>query len=371
MIIGIDAHTIGQKHTGNETYILNLLKAISELDPIDQYQIYLTVQGLATGWKSNNLNFTTSKIPADAWLRFAWGLPAKLRRHPVDLLHVQYAAPWGINCKIITTIHDISYIHLPQQLSTVERLRVEKLFPATARRSDRIITGSKATKSDIIEHFGIDEDKITVTPYGVSENYHPITDQRKLKEILKNLGLEIGYILYVGALQPRKNIVRLLKAFELLKKDRGIHEKLVIVGKKAWLYEDIFKTYDSLSCRDDIIILDYVQEAYLPYIYNGAKIFVYPSLYEGFGLPPLEAMACGTPVAVSKAPAMPEVVDNAGIYFNPKSVDSIAEAIHELLNDSRLRTTLSQRGQARAAIFKWRDTAKMTLDVYRQVLETD
>ncbi len=368
MIIGIDAHTVGQKHTGNETYALNLIRCLQREDLAGSYRIYLTRNGLVSGEIDANGNATLVKVPESSWSRFAVALPLDIARHPIDLLHVQYVAPPGVRARLVTTIHDISYIHLPQQIGVLARMRVERLFPATARRSDQIITGSAATKRDLIEHFRIEDEKILVIPYGVSDAFRRLADQSEVDAVLQSRGLERGYILYVGALQPRKNIARLLQAYDLLKQAERVPEKLVILGKKAWLYQDVLDTHRSLSSKDDVVFLDYVPEAELPHIYNGAKVFVYPSLYEGFGLPPLEAMACGVPVAVSAAPAMPEVVGNAGVYFDPRSVESIAEGMHRLLRDGTMREDLANRGMSRAAQYTWRRTAVGTLAVYRDVL---
>jgi glycosyltransferase involved in cell wall biosynthesis len=369
MIVGIDGHTIGHRHTGNETYAVNLLRAIQSRDGDTAYRIFLTPEGLRSAKIPASDNFTPVQVPASAWRRFAVGLPIELRRHPVDVLHVQYVAPWGIRSKLVTTIHDISYIHLPEQFDRLTRLRLERLFPATAHRAARVITGSQATKQDLMEHFGLPAQKITVTPYGVSPDYRPVTDRAALESALHALGLEGEYILYVGALQPRKNISRLPLAFDLLKQSEKIAEKLVIVGKKAWLYQDVLATHASLKHREDVLFLDYIPDADLPFVYSGARIFVFPSLYEGFGLPPLEAMACGLPVCVSSSPAMPEVVGEAGVFFDPLSIEAIAEAMHSLLKDPELCAELARRGPERAAQFTWDETARQTLRVYREVAE--
>lgn len=369
MIVGIDAHTVGHRHTGNETYVTHLLNALHALDSHPPLRAFLTSEGMATGKIPSGDGLTHAQVPASAWLRFAAGMSWAMKRHPVDLLHVQYAAPLGVKCRLVTTIHDISYIHLPQQMGTLGRLRVEQLFPATARRSDVIITCSQATKDDIIEHFKIPEEKIVITPYGVSPVFRRIEDRQTVDATLAGLGLESGYILYVGTLQPRKNIVRLLRAFDLLKQSEHIPEKLVITGKRAWLYQDILDTHASLDSREDVIFTGHVADQDLPYVFNGAKLFVYPSLIEGFGLPPLEAMACGTAVAVSKAPAIPEVVGDAGVYFDPYSVESIATAIHDLLVNDSLRHELEGAGMRRATQFDWSDTAQRTLEVYQRAMQ--
>jgi glycosyltransferase involved in cell wall biosynthesis len=231
-----------------------------------------------------------------------------------------------------------------------------------------VITGSNQTKTDLIKYFGLNADKVVVTPYGVDPCFRPITDKQRFVEVKTKYGIDNEFILYVGNLQPRKNLVRLFLAFERLKIKRKINEKLVIVGKKAWLYQDIFKTYEQLKAKEEIIFTGYVPTEEIPVLYSAARIFVYPSLYEGFGLPPLEAMACGVPVLTSLVSSLPEVVGDSALLVDPYSVEEIANGIERLLSDEKLRLSLREKGLRKASTFSWRRTAELTLAVYRDAL---
>jgi glycosyltransferase involved in cell wall biosynthesis len=230
-----------------------------------------------------------------------------------------------------------------------------------------IIADSQNTKNDCIKYLGIPEEKIKVIYLAPDSIYQPINNKQEIREqVCKKYNIEFPFILYTGTLEKRKNIPILIKAFYKLKK-MGISHKLLIVGKKGWKYDDIFKTIKTLNLQKDIMFTGYVPKEDLVKFYNLADLFVYPSLYEGFGLPPLEAMACGCPVITSNTSSLPEVVKDAGIMFNPYCVDELVKIMYEVLIDESLRIELSRKGLERAKLFNWRKTAEETWKVYEGV----
>jgi glycosyltransferase involved in cell wall biosynthesis len=243
----------------------------------------------------------------------------------------------------------------------------------SARRAAKILTLSEHTRRDIIETYGVDESRITAIPLAAPRHFSHIEDTRELQRVRHNYGIDGQYILSVGSIQPRKNLTRLVQAYSRVRaslRDKQTETewpKLVLVGKHAWLYDETLRALNETGVADSVILTGYVPETDLPALYSGALCFVYPSYFEGFGLPPLEAMKCGAPVIVGDRTSLPEVVGDAALTVDPFDVSSIAGAIEKLINDSGLRRELSVKGQQRAETFDWRKTAQQTLEVYRQV----
>lgn len=231
------------------------------------------------------------------------------------------------------------------------------------------MTLSEHTRRDIIETYGIEPSRITAIPLAAPRHFYPVDDYRELQRVRHTYGIEGQYILSVGSIQPRKNLARLVQAYASLRDTHSETElpKLVLVGKHAWLYDETLRALEKTKVTDSVILTGYVPESDLPPLYSGAICFVYPSYFEGFGLPPLEAMKCGAPVIVGNQTSLPEVVGDAGVTVDPFDVRSIAEAIEKLIKDSALRRELSVKGLRRAEMFDWRKTAQQTLEIYQQV----
>jgi glycosyltransferase involved in cell wall biosynthesis len=238
---------------------------------------------------------------------------------------------------------------------------------ASARKADSIIAVSENTKKDVIKFYGIVPDKVKVIHLGVDSNFSPIKNEND-DSVLRRYNLKPGYILNVGTLEPRKNIVRLLEAYRLIAADLSYAPQLVIAGGKGWLSEDINKYIDSSGLKAKVVLTGYVPETDLPSLYRGAAVFAYPSLYEGFGLPPLEAMASGVPVVSSNISSIPEVVGKAGLLVDPCRIDEIARAVIMALEDDGLRDRMINDGLKRSGQFSWENTAKKTVDLYEEVL---
>ena len=241
----------------------------------------------------------------------------------------------------------------------------------TARKSAQIITVSEYSRDDILKTYGVSGERITVIPEAAPNHFVPVEDERELQRVRDTYGIKGEYILSVGSIQPRKNLARLITAYKNLHDERpGVKlPKLVLVGKKGWLYDETLRAIAESGVGEQILLTGYVLETDLPTLYSGAICFVYPSYFEGFGLPPLEAMKCGAPVIVGNQTSLPEVVGDAGLMVNPFDEVEIASTLARLIDDPGLRDELRLKGLKRAAEFSWLNTAKRTLQVYMQVAD--
>ena len=368
--IAIDAHTVGTKLGGNESYAVNLIEALAQIDSTNNYTIYVTTNEARDRFSNRWPNFKVrSTLPHTPLIRIPLTLSAELRKNPVYVLHVQFTAPPFCPCPFVVSIHDLSFEHLPQTFKRRSRTQLRLTVRHSARRAARILSLSEHTRGDIVETYGIESNRIEAIPLAAPDHFCRVNDKRELQRVRHNYGIEGDYILSVGSIQPRKNLARLIKAYAQLRGDCSADKlpKLVLVGKCAWLYDETLRALDQVGVKDSVVLTGYVPESDLPAIYSSALCFVYPSYFEGFGLPPLEAMKCGTPVIVGNQTSLPEVVGDAGLTVDPFDVDAIAGAIRRLMNDSALRAELSQKGQERASTFTWRETARRTLQIYQDV----
>ncbi len=366
MHVAIDAHAVGTKLAGNETYITGLIEALAAVDCENRYTLYVTksqaVRKFAHRWPNFELRRT---LPHTPLVRIPVSLVAQLCRHRVDLLHVQFTAPPITPCPVVATVHDLAFEHLPETFRRRSWLQLRLTVRWTAKRAAHIIVPSEYTRRDLIATYGIAPDRITVTPLAAAERFAPV-DAERVRRVCAQYGIDGPYILAVGSIQPRKNLGRLFAAYERLqrKSAQGKLPRLVVVGRRAWLFEATLRAAERLG--DRVLFTDYVPEEDLPPLYAGALCFVYPSFFEGFGLPPLEAMQCGTPVLVGNRTSLPEVVGEAGLMVNPFDEAELAEALERLIEDAALRAELSRRGLERARQFNWHRTARLTLDAYKK-----
>jgi glycosyltransferase involved in cell wall biosynthesis len=267
----------------------------------------------------------------------------------------------------VVTVHDLAYLLYPAHFPTKRRHYFQWLVPPSLRRARRIITVSENSKRDLCRLLAVPEEKVRVIYNGVEPQFRVATQPALVERVRAKYELPPKIVLSVGVLEPRKNLERLVQAFALLRQ-RGIEHRLVLVGAAGWGYENLLRLPRELGLDDAVRFLGFVSQADLPLLYNAADLFVYPSLYEGFGLPALEAMACGTPVVVSHVSSLPEVVGDAGVLVDPHSVEGIAEAIYRCLRSDGLREELREAGLKQAARFSWHEAARQTLQVYREVL---
>ena len=374
MRIAIDAHSVGTGLAGNETYIANLIEALVELDKTNSYTLYVTKREATERYRARWPHVTLRRtLPHSPLVRVPLTLVAELRRHPVDLLHVQYTAPPFAPCPVVATIHDLSFEHLPETFNRRSRLQLRLTVRRTARRAARVIVPSEHTRRDIIETYGVAPERVSLIPLAAAPHFAPVADESERARARRQYGIEDDYILALGAIQPRKNLARLVRAYAGLRRARAQAKlpQLVIAGKKAWLYEETLRAINESGAQERIILTGYLPEADLPALYSGARCFVYPSIFEGFGLPPLEAMACGAPVIAGDRTSLPEVIGDAGLLVNPFDEEAIAQALARLLDDAELRASLRERGLERARRFSWRATAQLTLAAYEQTLRDE
>lgn len=385
MNIGIDLRVLARgTRTGVEEYTINLLSELLPLEPKINFKLfynaYQKVQ-LNYPWLSlNNVQLKDFRIPNRLFF-----MAARYVHQPkIDKLlggfdlyfnpHF-FTAPLSVGSKKIITFHDLSFERYPGFFSRRKRLWQRFLMAAQqeAKKADKIIAVSQSTKDDLINLYGLEPGKIRVIYSGVGKQFRPIkngsvalklTAQSTVK-LKKKYNLPDRFVLYFGTIEPRKNLIGLIKAFELLKRQgkRGSQIKLVIAGTNGWLYKDILKTAQESKYRRDIIFTGFIEDKDKPYLYNLAELFVYPSFFEGFGFPPLEAMACGLPTIVSHTSSLPEVVGQGALMIDPYNIDELAWAMEIALTDSNLKERLIKKGIAQAKKFSWSKCAKETLKV--------
>ncbi len=372
MRIAIDAHSVGAQLAGNESYAVNLIEALAQIDNVNDYTLFVTTAEAYDRFNRRWPNFKVqTTLPHTPLIRIPLILSAELRKHPVDVLHVQFTAPPFCPCPAVVSIHDLSFEHLPQTFNRRSRTQLRLTVRHSARRAAHILSLSEHTRRDIIDTYKIDPARVTSIPLAAPAHFSPVTDDKELQRVRHTYGIERDYVLSVGSIQPRKNLVRLIKAYASLRgvQAEGHFPKLVLVGKCGWLYDETLRALEESGIRESIVLTGYVPESDLPALYSGAVCFVYPSYFEGFGLPPLEAMRCGAPVVVGNRTSLPEVVGDAGLQVDPFEVSAIAGAMGRLIADSELRRELSIKGRQRAETFDWRETARRTLQVYERVVQ--
>lgn len=364
MNIGIDAHALGTRAGGNESYMRNLLRALGTYPDVHGvtafvHKGYEDTDGLLTPFKRSELQTHSS------YLRVPLGLPLAAWREGIDLLHVQYTAPPISPCPFVVSMHDAVVKRFPESMPFLDRHRLQFLSPGTLRRAARIFVLTHAMRHELQAYYGLPVDRFDVVSPAADAIFHTGLDPDLQSAALARLNLDGPYVLYVGLLQPRKNLVRLAQAYARLRK-QGLEHKLVIVGRRAWLYDELLTAIDALKLGDRLIFTDYVPRSDLPFLYAGASALAYVSLYEGFGIPVLEALACGTPVLASTDPALVEVAGGAALHVDPLSVDAIAAALQRILTDTALRRRLSTEGPVRAGYYSLERMARAAWHGYER-----
>jgi glycosyltransferase involved in cell wall biosynthesis len=307
------------------------------------------------------------------WQRIAWEQTrlAAISRS-LDLIHgLAFAIPLACACPAVVTVHDLSFLRFPNAFRHFNRSYLSFITRISTRKAARVIAVSESTRQDVITFFGVPGERVAVVPNGVAEEFHPV-DPAEVAGFRRSKRLPEHFILFLGTLEPRKNIVRLLEAYALWLHELPANAKstplLVIAGAKGWFYETIFARVNDLGLADRIIFPGFVPAEELPWWYRAAELFVYPSLFEGFGLPVLEAMACGTPTITSKASSLPEVAGDAALLIDPEDTEGLAGALAHVLAEPEVAAKMRAAGLRQAARFSWTRTAAQTADVYRTVL---
>ena len=371
MHIAIDAHSVGAELAGNESYITNLIEALAEIDTANHYTLYVTRPAAAERFAHRWPNFKLRRtLPHTPLLRVPLTLSAELRRNPVDVLHVQFTAPPFTPCPVVASIHDLSFEHLPETFKRRSRMQLRLTVRRTARKAAQVLTLSEHSRRDIIETYGISPEKVSVTPLAAPAHFAPLADKTEIDRVRRRYGIRSDFILSVGSIQPRKNLVRLIKAYSLLRQTRSQDKlpQLVLAGKRGWLYQETLLAADKLGLGKSVVFTGYVPERELLALYSGALCFVYPSYFEGFGLPVVEAMKCGAPVITGDRTSLPEVLGDAGLPVDPFDEQGLAAAIARLIDDVELRAELRAKGFKRAGDFSWQQTARHTLEAYQRAV---
>ncbi|HKQ52355.1 MAG TPA: glycosyltransferase family 1 protein [Pyrinomonadaceae bacterium] len=367
--IAIDAHSVGTGLAGNESYVANLIEALAELDRVNRYTLYVTKREAVERFEGRWPHVTVRRTwPHTPLVRVPVTLAAELRRRPVDLLHVQYTAPPLAPCPVVATIHDLSFEHLPETFKRRSRAQLRLTVRRTARTAAHVLVPSEHTRRDICETYKLAASRVTLTPLAAPAHFAPVRDEREVRRVCERYGIRGDYVLTVGSIQPRKNLARLVRAYAGLRRARPQAKlpQLVLVGKRAWLYGETLRAIEESGISDLTVLTGYVSETDLPALYTGALSFVYPSYFEGFGLPPLEAMQCGAAVVAGNLTSLPEVVGDAGLLVDPFDESALMGAVARLIDDRDLRARLRSAGLERARQFTWRETAARTLDAYER-----
>lgn len=287
-----------------------------------------------------------------------------------DITHFfNYYVPPGVAGKRVTTVCDMVYEAYPETMNKKTRCMLRLSMKRSIRRAHHIVTISEFSKGQIMEYLGVEDERITVVPCGVDHTaFHPDIPDPSRRAVRAKFGLDDRYFLYLGTLEPRKNLVRLVEAYAQLVRMRSGVPTLCIAGRKGWQFRDIFEAVRNNELEDKVVFTGYVDEADAPALMAEALAFVFPSLYEGFGLPPLEAMACGTPVIVSGTGSLPEVVGDAGVLVDPRDAYAIARAMENMMDDAAMRERYSKQGLARAAGYTWENAAAALVGMYRRLM---
>jgi glycosyltransferase involved in cell wall biosynthesis len=370
MRIGIDLHTVTSFMQGTRTYTLGIVNELLKIDQENQYNFYVTDANsdLHSIFTQNNVVFR-HVVPHNRLIRIPISLPIRLAMDSIDIFHCQYMGPPFSKTPYVVMIHDIIHEYMPEYYPRSLCYMMRMLYPVSARRASRVLTVSESSKRDIVKYFKIPEEKVIVTYNGVADDFYQERDRNRIQNTLDKYNINGDYILYVGRLEPRKNLPRLIRAFYNVKKGEGISHKLVIVGMKYFRQEEIYDTIKKLNLRGEVVFTGRVEDDELSDFYQGATLFVYPAIAEGFGIPPLEAMASGTPVITSNTSSLPEVVGDAGVLIDPYRTDDIAGAMYKVLSDKNIQKKMKKEGLKRARSFSWKVTARKTLDVFHEVYE--
>src|SRR5687768_5684050 len=368
MRIGLDGMPLVQHRTGVGTYTLELARSLAAQAPQDQFQLISPLRGEETASGDvlpANLELICSR--PNLFQRRWWtiGLPSYLRNHPVDLFHgTNYEVPLRAQCPTVVTIHDLSLLlhSSTHEARAVRRARL--LLPLMARRAKLIITPSEPIKNEVCEHLRIQSKKVFAVPLAPRANFTPLELARTI-ETRRRLNVEDEFLLFVGTIEPRKNLLTLVRALEEVLRTTELRPQLVIAGKVGWKVDDVLAELQGSPNADRLRLIGFVSDNDLRALYSSCRAFVYPSVYEGFGLPPLEAMACGAPVVSSRVPSIKESVARV---ISATDWRSLAGAMVELLTDEQARQSLSIRGREYAQEFSWQRTAALTRQVYAQAV---
>jgi glycosyltransferase involved in cell wall biosynthesis len=369
MRIGFDATAIPARRAGAGNYIYHLIHALWEIDRQNEYFVFAQ-EKQKDDFPAANSNFQIISTACESRpARLAWEqttLPRLVRQLKLDVLHSpHYTMPLAVHCKSVVTFHDMTFFLLPGLHKPAQRFFFRYMIKWSAHRATKIITVSDSTRRDTIRCLHVPPEKLTTIPLAANQEFQPLP-KAVVEQFCARHGLTPGqYICFVGVLEPRKGVPVLIRAFKEIANDHP-DVTLVIAGRKGWMYDEIFQESSAISQR--IRLMGYMNESDLIHLINGARVFVYPSLYEGFGLPVLEGMQCGVPVITTDISSLPEVAGGAALLARPGDVASLKDALIKVLTQNELARSLSERGIARAKYFDWKRSAAATVKVYESAV---
>ena len=367
MRFSVDAHAVGRKLTGNEVYIRCLLNEAAALGTGNELIAYVSEPGAE---HQLDRRIQCRQVSRNPFKRLGWDLGRHLRHDRPDLVHIQYTGPLFSPVPMVATVHDVSFVERPEFFPRARAFQLQRTVPRTIQMAAAILTPSEFSSRAIQRVYGTPPEKIHVVHNGVASSFRPVAREVARAEVGERFSIPGPYILTVGDLQPRKNQVGLVVAFEDLMRERPeLPHHLVMAGKGNWHAAEVHKRAERSFVRDRIHFTGFVSDETLLHLYGGCDLFVFPSFYEGFGIPILEAMACGRAVVCSDASATAEVADGAALLFSPFDLRAMALAMRDVLIDAELRTRMERLGQQRASQFQWKAAAAKTLEVYGSIVE--
>jgi glycosyltransferase involved in cell wall biosynthesis len=368
MNIAFDGMPLASQLTGVGHYTFELARSLAAAAPADSFVLISPLPISDLGTLPDNLTQLTLRRTALNRRWWSVGLPLSLSRSSFDLFHgTNYEIPFWSRRPSVVTIHDLSLLLHPEAHRPHLVRRARWRLPRMAKSASRIITPSESVKSEVCQTFRINPDKVVVTPEAPRSTFKR-REGAEVFELRQRLGIGEDFILFVGTVEPRKNLHRLVEAFDQLLRTTSLSPQLVIAGGQGWLMDNFVSVIRQKKFEDRICLTGYLQDEELCALYSSCKAFVYPSQYEGFGLPPLEAMACGAPVITSRIPSISETVGTAARLVDPRDADELSKAIAEMLSDEQTRKHYTEAGFEQVKKFTWEQTAIKTLEVYRQVL---
>lgn len=381
MKIAFDAQLIFEKQkTGigwTSEYILkNIIKEFDNDYYLNYFSIhknqekeYCVKEYKDLGYKVNKCQWFYNSLYRRIWNLIPLPYSAFFSQESQITQFFNYEVPPGAKGKAVTFIYDMVYKAFPDTVSLKTMKTLDYNLNISCKRADHIITISEFSKNEIVKYMNIEPNKISIMPCGVDSSiYNNNHNEKELLALMKKYGITGNYILYLGTLEPRKNLERLIEAYALLNSQTSNTPQLVLAGKKGWMYDTIFNLVEQYQIRDKVVFTGYIESVNTSMLISGALFFAFPSIYEGFGIPPLEAMACGTPVMVSDQASLPEVVGEAGYYIDPYSVTNMCNAMKTLIENKELRMQLSEKGLLRAKDFTWKSSVIKLMDIYNKIL---
>ncbi|MBV9278493.1 MAG: glycosyltransferase family 4 protein [Chloroflexi bacterium] len=373
MVIGISAYLLHQgrdyRAAGVSAYIGHLLAHLPRVAP---EHTFVAFHGRDSGVPPGVRSAMTPAPTRFPLVRIPWeqvGLPVELRRARVDLVHgTVNVLPLTGRTPAAVTVHDLSFLRHPERFPRAKVLYLRQMVERSIRRADRVIAVSRHTRGDLVELCNLPAERISVIYSGVDPSFRPF-GEGELAPFRRRAFGGRPFILHVGTLEPRKNLDVLIRAFAAVRDDLHPPHLLALVGARGWMYEDLYRLVERLRLRDHVSFVDYVPAAELPLWYNCADLFAYPSAYEGFGLPVLEAMACGLPTVTSASSGLQELAGGACLTVQPGSQEALQVALARVLADEEVRDSLRRAGLERAKQFTWEETARATVGVYSRIME--